>query len=273
MLGGMHLLPETSEKEARGIHLQQPAPGPRDTLFQRDIRPEDFEFNDRVVEVFDDMLDRSIPSYKEVIVSIARLLDLFLHAGDTVYDLGCATGTTLLELSRLLPAKGLQYTGVDNSSPMLEKAILKAELFSKQETIGFQEADITSMNHTGVGAYILNYTLQFIRPLRREQFIRALYAGLRPGGVLILSEKILFPDHGLNRKFIDIYHQFKKNRGYSELEIAKKREALENVLIPFSIDENITLLTKAGFVSVAPFFQWFNFASFIAVKSASAGIE
>lgn len=242
--------------------------GQKDTLFQQDVRPEDFEFNDRVVEVFDDMLDRSIPFYKEAIVSSSRLLAAFLQPGDTVFDLGCATGSTLLELSRLLPDRELRFIGVDNSAPMLDKARLKTELFSKQNAIHFQQQDITAMDYAGAGAFLLNYTLQFIRPLKREEFIRALFAGLRPGGVLILSEKIIFHDRGLNREYIDIYHQFKKGRGYSELEIAKKREALENVLIPFSIEENTALLQKAGFASVAPFFQWFNFASFVAVKAA-----
>ncbi|RPH38667.1 MAG: carboxy-S-adenosyl-L-methionine synthase CmoA [Desulfobulbaceae bacterium] len=246
---------------------KQPAPL-RDTLFQQDVRPGDFEFNDRVVEVFDDMLDRSIPFYKEVIVSTSRLLDAFLCSGDTVFDLGCATGSTLLELARLLPDKRLDFIGIDNSRPMLEKARLKTELFSKQAVISFRQEDITAMEYTEAGAFLLNYTLQFIRPLKRQEFIRSLYAGLRPGGMLILSEKILLHDRELNRHYIDIYHQFKKGRGYSELEIAKKREALENVLIPFTIEENTALLKKAGFSSVAPFFQWFNFASFVAVKSS-----
>jgi tRNA (cmo5U34)-methyltransferase len=246
--------------------VKHPPSNPKDTIFQQQIRPEDFEFNDRVVEVFDDMLDRSIPFYKEVVVSTARLLTAHLGKDDTVVDLGCATGSTLLELARLIPDQGLRFIGIDNSAPMLDKARLKAELYSKQDSIRFELADITAMHHRAVGAFILNYTLQFIRPIRREQFIRSLFDGLRPGGVLILSEKIILHDKHLNREYIDIYYQFKKNRGYSELEIAKKREALENVLIPFSIEENTALLRQAGFTAVAPFFQWFNFASLIAVK-------
>ena len=113
---------------------------------------------------------------------------------------------------------------------------------------------------------LLNYTLQFVRPLLRPEFLRRLYAGLRPGGVLILSEKIISHDPILNRNYIDIYLQFKRARGYSELEIGKKREALENVLIPFSIAENQELLHQAGFRQVEPFFQWFNFVSWVAIK-------
>ncbi|WP_228723235.1 carboxy-S-adenosyl-L-methionine synthase CmoA [Desulfosediminicola flagellatus] len=238
----------------------------RDKLFEVDTIQEDFVFNERVVEVFDDMLDRSVPYYSEVISSSARLLDTFLHAEDTVYDLGCSTGTTLMEFCRLLPDKGLKFVGIDSSDAMLEKARLKAELYSKQDSISFLKEDITSMHHPNAGGFILNYTLQFIRPLRREAFLRNLYESLRPGGILVLSEKIISHDQRLNREYIDIYHQFKKSKGYSELEIARKREALENVLIPFSIDENRTMLKQIGFTTVETFFQWFNFASFVAVK-------
>jgi len=245
----------------------KPIEPPRDDLFAEKTVQEDFVFNERVVEVFDDMLDRSIPFYREVISSSARLLDSFLYSGDTVYDLGCSTGTTLLEFSRLLQDKGLRFVGIDSSAAMLEKARLKAELYKKQESISFLEEDITAMHHPQAGAFILNYTLQFIRPLKRETFLRKLYESLRPGGILLLSEKIISHDRRMNREFIDIYHRFKRARGYSELEIARKREALENVLIPFSIEENRSMLKTIGFATVEPYFQWFNFASLIAVKA------
>lgn len=240
----------------------------KDTLFQVDTVEEDFVFNTQVVEVFDDMLDRSIPFYRQVIEASAHLLDRLLVTGDTVYDLGCATGTTLLEFSRLVLGKELHFIGIDNSAPMLDKAILKAEIYSKQQTLSFLLEDITSFNHSGAGAVILNYTMQFIRPLQREVFLRRVFDNLRPGGVLLMSEKVIGHDRRLNREYIEIYHRFKKSRGYSELEIAKKREALENVLIPFSIDENKTMLNNCGFTSVETYFQWFNFVSIVAIKPA-----
>ncbi len=241
-------------------------PTSKDTLFAINQVQEDFVFSERVAQVFDDMLDRSIPFYQEVIKGTARLLDTFLHQNDTVVDLGCSTGTTLLQLARLLPEKGLQFKGIDNSPAMLHKARLKAEMFSKQDQVSFVARDITDLDQVDTGAFLLNYTLQFIRPLRRKDFIHRLFDNLRPGGVLILSEKKISHDPLLNRKYIDIYHQFKLERGYSELEIAKKREALENILIPFSIEENRELLLGAGFTNVETFFQWFNFVSFIAIK-------
>lgn len=238
----------------------------KDILFNIESVEEDFVFNERVVEVFDDMLDRSIPFYRQVIDASAQLLDKFLQPGDTVYDLGCATGTTLLEFSRLLEHKKLRYVGIDNSQPMLDKARLKSELYSKQRAISFLLEDITAFDHETSGGIVLNYTLQFIRPLQRENFVQRLFEKLRPGGILLISEKVISHDRRLNREYIDMYHQFKRSKGYSELEIAKKREALENVLIPFSIDENRAMLKKSGFDSVETYFQWFNFASLIAIK-------
>lgn len=243
-----------------------PKVSPKDTLFKVETVEEDFVFNDRVVEVFDDMLERSIPFYDQVIKATASILLPFLQDGDSVVDLGCSTGTALIQLSRLLETNDLHYTGIDSSHAMLEKAELKAELYSKSDRFSFREEDITTLELPDTGAFILNYTLQFIRPLRRKDFVQRLYENLRPGGVLILSEKTIVHDTRLNREYIDIYHQFKKERGYSELEIAKKREALENVLIPFSIIENIAMLKQAGFTNVETFFQWFNFSSFIACK-------
>lgn len=239
----------------------------KDTLFKIDSVPEDFEFNTRVVEVFDDMLDRSVPFYRQVIQATASLLNCYLREGDTVYDLGSSTGTTLLELSRLLPSNDIQYVGVDSSQAMLEKAQLKVGLYSKQEQFHFIKEDITQFNHPGAGAVILHYTLQFIRPLAREALIQRIFDNLRPGGILLLSEKTICHEKRLNREFIEIYHNFKKERGYSELEIAKKREALENILIPFSIDENKNLLKNVGFQTAETYFQWFNFTSLISTKA------
>lgn len=238
----------------------------KDRLYQVDTVPEDFDFNERVVEVFDDMLDRSIPCYQNVIGETSRLLASHLHHGDTVCDLGCATGTALLYFARKLADRRLRFLGIDSSPAMLTKARLKAEFYVENDDVFFEQADIREIAQPETGAFILNYTLQFIRPVLRPTLIRQLYENLRPGGLLILSEKTILEDKRLNRTFIDIYHDFKREQGYSDLEIARKREALENILIPFSKEENIELLTRAGFKPVSTFFQWFNFSSFIAVK-------
>jgi len=238
----------------------------RDQLYANGEVREDFRFNEEVAEVFDDMLARSVPCYGQVTAMTARLLARFLEHHDRVFDLGCSTGATMLELCRRLEPLELRFIGVDNSPAMIAKARLKAEMYGKQERLAFVEGDILEVDLAGAGAVLLNYTLQFVRPLLRPAFLEKICQGLRPGGVLIVSEKIISSDPVVNRAFIDFYLDFKRDQGYSEIEITRKRQALENVLIPFSMEENRDLLRQAGFASVETFSQWFNFASFVAVK-------
>jgi len=238
---------------------------PPDRLFAESPVHADFRFTDQVAEVFDDMLHRSVPNYQQVIGMTASLLGDLLEKG-VVYDLGCSTGNTLLALARKLSGKQLSFVGIDNSPAMIEKANRKLATLADPGEVRFILGDITSADLAEAAAVILNYTLQFIRPLERPGFLSRIFEALPPGGVLIMSEKIISKDPVLNRRFIDAHHQFKREQGYSELEIARKREALEHVLIPFSIDENQQLLRQAGFRSVETFHQWFNFASWVAVK-------
>ena len=238
----------------------------RDTLFENKTSAETFEFNERVADVFDDMLDRSVPFYKQVIEMVAEILGRSLQADDTVYDLGCSTGTTLMALAKKLESKNLKFIGIDSSKAMLDKALRKAEMFSMADRIDFIEMDITQAELSRAGGIILNYTLQFIKPSIRPEFLKNIHNGLRNNGILILSEKVICQDKELDQQFLDSYHRYKKRRGYSELEIANKREALENVLVPLTIQENYDLLVQAGFTRVETFFQWFNFVSFVACK-------
>ncbi len=239
----------------------------KDTLFQDNgDKSEDFSFTPKVAEVFDDMLERSVPFYRESLGMAAQILRSFLEPCDKVYDLGCSTGTTLIHLSRKLDDLNLDLIGVDNSQAMIEKAQRKAEAYSKKDRLQFVEADILDVEIRKAGAILLNYTMQFIRPLERQVFLQRMHSALKPGGIILISEKTICQDSVINRSFIEFYLDFKRNQGYSELEITKKREALENILVPFSKEENMTLLRKAGFQKVDQYFQWFNFSSFMAIK-------
>jgi tRNA (cmo5U34)-methyltransferase len=238
----------------------------RDEIFKKGEVTREFQFDGKVADVFDDMLNRSVPCYRMVIEMISSLFSQFLCPGDHVYDLGCSTGQTLVELARDLAGLDLKFTGIDNSPAMISKAIHKAEMFSLTDRLDFREDDITTLGISNAGAVIMNYTVQFIRPVQRQDFLSRIHKALRPGGVLILSEKVLCQDPDLNRAFIDFYLDFKRKNGYSETEISRKREALENVLVPFSIKENLELLENAGFANSETFCQWFNFASIVAIK-------
>jgi len=238
----------------------------KDTLYQNGMTESHFTFNDRVAEVFDDMVHRSVPMYSTVIDAIARLLNHYFVGSLTLYDLGCSTGTTLLQLSRLLNHAPLTLIGIDNAPAMLEKARRKAELYRRKGRLLFLEDDITTCSLQGADSLLCNYTLQFIRPPKRAAVVRRMYEVLPSGGLLIVCEKVLAKGT-FQQPFIAIYHDFKRDQGYSELEIAAKREALENVLVPFTVDENLTMLREAGFTEVDIFCRWFNFASFVARKT------
>ncbi len=237
----------------------------KDEIFKKNIN-KNFEFDENVADVFDDMLNRSIPFYKEIVKTSAKILNNFLTDNDIIYDLGCSTATTLIEISRLIKNPNIGLIGIDNSVPMLKKAKHKVKMYSKSDRIKFICADINNFPILNAGGIILNYTLQFIRPINRIEVLKNLYNSLRDGGVIILSEKIISHDKKLNVFFKQMYYSFKKENNYSELEIANKREALEDVLIPYSIEENIKMLKHVGFKSVETFFQWFNFCSIFAIK-------
>jgi len=197
------------------------------------------------------------------------VVDLALHFAQkdsAIYDLGCSTGTLLRHLVKAIPkTKMIRFIGLDNSGPMLKKA--RGKLRGHLERCELVEEDLESdFNLSDASIVIMNYTLQFIPPKRRTDMLKKIYKGLRPGGGLILIEKVRGESDGLNDLFIEQYHNYKRGQGYSKLEISKKREALENVLVPLKPGKNRDMLTGVGFRQVDVFFKWFNFAGFLAVK-------
>ena len=238
----------------------------KDTLFKKPTAPGKFEFNEPVARVFDDMLERSVPFYKECQEMVTGLARQFAQKDSAVYDLGCSTGTLLRHLVRAVPENlKIRFIGLDNSEAMLKKA--RAKLRGHLKRCELVAADLESdFQLADASVVIMNYTLQFIPPKRRAAMLKKIYQGLRPGGGLILIEKVRGESDGLNDLFVERHHAYKRSRGYSKLEIAKKREALEQVLIPLKPGRNLDLLAGAGFRQVDVFFKWFNFAGFLAVK-------
>lgn len=233
-----------------------------DKVFEKSITKQ-FEFDEEVASVFDDMLNRSVPYYKEMQRLTINFALNFLKENDTVYDLGCSTASTLIELSKHCDKK-LNLIGIDNSQAMLNRARQKSKAFGVD--IEFIEGDIHDVMLKNAKLIISNYTLQFIRPLQREKLVQKIYDALEDEGIFIFSEKVISSNKILNKQSIDEYYRFKKTQGYSEFEIAQKREALENVLIPYSEEENKQMIKDAGFSHCETLFKWVNFATFIAIK-------
>jgi tRNA (cmo5U34)-methyltransferase len=243
----------------------------QDRVFEASGRVDDFEFNEKVASVFDDMVARSVPYYDEVQRLQADLAVEFLPPEPAlVYDLGCSTGTTLhLLASHPRCPDTTRFVGVDNAGAMLAKAETKLAEQLQAGRMELVEADLNAgIELKPCRLVYLNWTLQFVRPLFRETLIRRIFEALEPGGALFLSEKVLVSDSFLNRLYIEHYLRRKKTRGYSDVEIARKREALENVLVPYRMDENRLMLERAGFATADVFFRWLNFACWLAVKGA-----
>lgn len=241
----------------------------RDQVFEASGRADDFTFDDRVVQVFDDMVSRSVPFYTEVQRMQSDLVTQFLPAeGGLVCDLGCSTGTTIDLLVRNPRCPGTaKFIGYDNSEPMLAEAAGKLAAPIAAERVRLLDVDLNAgVELPACNVVLMNWTLQFVRPLYRESLLRRIHDALVPGGALFLSEKVLVGDSMLNRLYIDFYLDYKRSQGYSETEITRKREALENVLIPYRVEENYELLARCGFGTVDTYFRWFNFACLIAVR-------
>jgi len=234
----------------------------KDKVFEKPIEKK-FEFDESVALVFDDMLSRSVPFYDEVSKLVISLILKEQKEGKKVLDLGSSTAKFLLDLHSKIDVK-MQLKGLDNSKAMLDIAMQKCQAFGAD--IELELADMLTYNYEAEDIIIANYTLQFIRPMQRIELIKKLYQSLNDDGVFIFSEKVVFEDKKLDKELIDIYYDYKKEQGYSEYEIAQKREALENVLIPFTIEENIQMCKKAGFSQISTLFQWANFVTFVAKK-------
>jgi len=234
----------------------------KDRVFEKPIEKK-FEFDEAVASVFDDMVSRSVPFYDEVRKLVIALILREQKEGKKVLDLGSSTAKFLLDLHSQMSVK-MHLKGLDNSQAMLDRAAQKCQAFGAD--IKLEMADMLSYNYTDEDIIVANYTLQFIRPMQRLEFVKKLYDGLGEGGVFIFSEKVVFEDKKLDKELIDIYYAYKKEQGYSSYEIAQKREALENILIPFTIKENIQMCLDAGFKQVDTVFQWANFVTFVTKK-------
>jgi tRNA (cmo5U34)-methyltransferase len=244
----------------------------RDEVFANTAaRACDFEFNNDVAEVFDDMLVRSVPFYVEQRILIQEIALKFWTEGTIIYDLGCSTATALIQLSKAIGPQA-HLIGYDNSEAMIERARekIREEFLEDRIEINYADlnGDLSKMVLDNAGVVTLCWTLQFVRPLNRDRLIRSIYNNLVDGGVLIVTEKILTNDSDMNRFFIEFYYDFKRRNGYSEEEILRKRETLENVLIPYRVDENFELFRRNGFKITERFFQWYNFAGFLCVKKS-----
>lgn len=239
----------------------------RDRVFaekRRQIQP--FSFNREVAAVFDDMLVRSVPLYRESLCRQVDLVTRFYRAGTRIYDLGCSHGNLGVKLQAAFKNTGFTLVGVDTSKPMLEKYRHRLKPPEPGRRIHLVCGAMEDIRIADASVVVINLTLQFLDPAARDHLIRRVFSGMIPGGVLLLMEKTVHKDTVFQDLHLDIYRQFKRENGYSDLEISQKRDALEKVLIPDTLDTHFHRLHRAGFSQVDVWLKWFNFSALMAVK-------
>ena len=240
--------------------------GRRDDLFASPLSdPGLFRFDASVASVFPDMINRSVPGYATVVGMTGTLAAQHARPGSQIYDLGCSWGASLLSVAREPACERCALIGIDNSESMLEQASRHLAQFQEARRIELQHADVLDTPLDNASVVIMNYTLQFIPIEEREGLLKRIREAMMPGDVLILSEKLTLPDPRLNEYLIDLHHDFKRQQGYSDLEIAQKRQALEDVLVPETREAHVARLKAVGFSRCDVWFQCLNFGSLIAI--------
>lgn len=225
-----------------------------------------FSFDDQVADVFPDMIQRSVPGYQTIIQTIGKLTSRFQQADSNYYDLGCSLGAATLAMRRNINVVNSKIIAVDNSTAMVERCERHLQAFRSEVPVVVTLADIRQQNIENAAIVVINFTLQFLPQPDRGALLQRVYQGLKPGGLLILSEKFISADSTANELLIDLHYDFKRANGYSELEISQKRSALENVMKPDTLAEHQQRLSEAGFSSQTLWFQCFNFCSMVAIK-------
>lgn len=239
----------------------------RDTLFSAPIaRLGDWTFDERVAEVFPDMIQRSVPGYSNIISMIGMLAERFVQPHSRVYDLGCSLGAATLSVRRNIQVPGCTIIAVDNSPAMVERCRRHIDAFRADTPVDILEADIRDIAIENASLVVLNFTLQFLEPDARLALLTKIWQGLNPGGALVLSEKFSFEDAEVGELLFNMHHDFKRANGYSELEISQKRSMLENVMLTDSVETHKERLKQAGFTHAELWFQCFNFGSLVALK-------
>jgi tRNA (cmo5U34)-methyltransferase len=240
---------------------------PRDTLYADPIAAvTDFVFDERVAAVFPDMIRRSVPGYGAILSAIGLLAERYAQPGSRCYDLGCSLGGAALAMRHGIRQADCRIIAADNSPAMLARCQAAIAQDEAAVPVDLVCCDIRDLAISDASLVVLNFTLQFLPTTDRLPLLQRICQGLRPGGALLISEKLAFTDPRQQALHIDMHHAFKRAQGYSDMEISQKRTALENVMIPETLEQHRARLAQAGFASCEPWFQYFNFASLIALK-------
>ncbi|ABV36637.1 putative methyltransferase [Shewanella sediminis HAW-EB3] len=226
----------------------------------------DFQFDEKVAGVFNDMIRRSVPGYGQIINTLGDFANQYVTTDSNIYDLGCSLGAATLSIRRHIDNRNCKIIAVDNSESMIQRCRENLSAYVSETPVDLVCGDIRDIKIENASMVVLNFTMQFLAPKDRDSLLSNIYKGLRPGGILVLSEKLNFEDESIQSLLVDLHLDFKRANGYSELEISQKRSSLEHVMKPDTLEQHGARLKKQGFKHFNVWFQCFNFASMVAIK-------
>ena len=242
----------------------------RDTVYQKPLDElTDFEFDQNVVSVFEDMINRSVPGYATIVHNISHFAGNFIKDHTHCYDLGCSLGASTLAMRKgAKKTHNVKIFSIDMSHDMIERAkgFIASDSEHRHVAIEFKQADIRNTNIQNASMVVLNFTLQFLPTQDRLNLLRNIFSGMNQGACLILSEKIRFDNTLIHDTLTDVHHAFKREQGYSDLEISQKRNAIENIMKVETAEQHINRLSTVGFNHISQWYQNTSFCSFIAIK-------
>ena len=239
----------------------------RDALYSEPLSDvPNFEFDHAVVDVFPDMIKRSVPGYGTILNILGQIVERYAQTDTACYDLGCSLGAGILSMRHRIVAPGVEIIGIDSSEAMIERCRKVVDADSADVPVKLVQGDICDTPFESMSVCVLNFTLQFVPVEQRQSLLTKIAESMVPGGIVLLSEKLAFSDTEHQQLMIDLHHNFKRSNGYTDLEISQKREAIDNILIPESFEAHHERLLSSGFRSADLWFQCFNFSSIIAFR-------
>ncbi len=228
---------------------------------------EKWKFDGEVAKCFENMLQRSIPEYQMMRELTKRIGSDYLKGkgGFSLLDIGCSNGLSMKPFVEEFGLEGT-YVGMDVSQPMLDEAI---------NVLGGLSKDVFLLNHDIRNGLLKDekfdlilsiLTIQFTPIEYRQKIIRDVYNSLEDGGMFIMSEKILGSCFEIDDMLVNNYLNMKKENGYSEEQILRKKKSLEGVLVPMTSEWNKSMLKTAGFRAVDVFWRNLNFEAYVCIK-------
>jgi tRNA (cmo5U34)-methyltransferase len=191
---------------------------------------------------FDRHVREQLPWYDLATNAITHIARHYIPDGGLVYDLGAATGNIGRAIAPVLTDRQARLIGIEPSAEMVKRYEAPGEIVcSKAEDVDYEGFDLA----------VVFLTLMFIEPRKRVQLMNRLRHACRPGGAIVVFDKLEPAGGYLSTVFYRLTLAGKRAAGVTPDEIVEKELSLSGVQRP------ITEAQLAG-----EFYNWFRFGDF-----------